>query len=312
MSWAHVKLVNSAWDFLFPIGERGDLRAAWPFVDPTLRLCLVQQWLIDNEVELEEHGYERDAVASALADEDPDHELWEHFERVHLREWRRILPSSDVWGIGENTRTLAPDVELLYLHDTSTLEGASWQPGERRWVFPLLMRRSTRQVLNLGSELIPQPGWPPDLGHRGTIIGDDVEPPLPPLAARSAQQLLESFVRQTIERLSVASLLEHPGEVGRARENALRDHLRSFLPPSLGVSTGFVIDALGGRSKQMDVIIHFADYHAVFNVNDVPLVPIEAVIAVIEIKSDASSRKVLHECYEIIASCKRLDKIQRQ
>lgn len=128
------------------------------------------------------------------------------------------------------------------------------------------------------------------------------------MKASSTQQLLESFVRQTLERLQVASLLQHGGEVGRAREEALRDHLRSFLPPSLGVSTGFVIDALGGRSRQIDVIIHFADYHAVFKVNGIPLVPVEAVIAVIEVKSDAGSTKVLHESYDNLASCKKLDK----
>ncbi len=124
-------------------------------------------------------------------------------------------------------------------------------------------------------------------------------------------ELLESFVRQTVERLQVAALLEHPGEVGRAREEALRDHLRSFLPPSLGVTTGFVIDALGQRSRQVDIIIHFADYHAVFMVSGIPRVPIEAVIAVIEVKSDARSRQVLLDCYENLRSVKSLDRSNR-
>ncbi len=119
---------------------------------------------------------------------------------------------------------------------------------------------------------------------------------------------MESFVRQTLERLRVAALLAHPGEIGRAREEALRDHLRSFLPPSLGVSTGFIIDAQGGRSRQIDVIIHLADYHAVFMVNGIPLVPIEAVIAVFEVKSLVQSRAVLHDCYDVLKSVKILDR----
>lgn len=129
-----------------------------------------------------------------------------------------------------------------------------------------------------------------------------------PSTQNSTQRLMASFVRQTLERLDVAALLDHPGETGRAREKALRDHLRSFLPPSLGVSTGFIIDAHGGRSRQIDIIIHFADYHAVFTVNGIPLVPVEAVIAVFEIKSFVTSQKVLHDCYDVLKSVKELDR----
>jgi len=128
-------------------------------------------------------------------------------------------------------------------------------------------------------------------------------------APRSTPRLLmESFVRQTTERLRTASLLGHPGETGRAREEALRDHLRAFLPPALGVSTGFVIDAKGGRSRQIDIIIHMSDYHAVFMVNGIPLVPVEAVIAVFEIKSSAHSTSVLRDCYDVLKSVKELDR----
>jgi hypothetical protein len=123
-----------------------------------------------------------------------------------------------------------------------------------------------------------------------------------------ARLLMESFVRQALERLRVAALLGHPGEIGRAREDALRDHLRSFLPPTLGVSTGFVIDAQGGRSRQIDIIINLADYHAVFMVSGIPLVPVEAVIAVFEIKSSVHSRAVLHDCYDVLKSVKQLDR----
>lgn len=103
-------------------------------------------------------------------------------------------------------------------------------------------------------------------------------------------------------------MLGHGGEIGRAREQALRDLLGSFLPPALAISTGFVIDAHGGRSRQLDIIVHFADYHAVFNVGGVPLVPVEAVIAVLEVKSDAAAKSVLHACYDNLASVKCLDR----
>jgi len=121
-------------------------------------------------------------------------------------------------------------------------------------------------------------------------------------------RLLESFVEQTESRLKIALMLEHSGEIGRAREQALRDLLRTFLPPSLGVTTGFVIDAHGGKSLQQDIIVHFTDYHARFELGGVSLVPIEAVIAVLEVKSNAASKKVLRDCYANLASVKRLDR----
>ncbi len=93
-----------------------------------LRLCLAQQRVLDNADDVTGGGYDRGEVAAALAQEEPQHELWHH---VH---------SPDRWGIGEQTRLVAPEVELLYVHDTSDLDGGQWQPGEERLVLPLLMR----------------------------------------------------------------------------------------------------------------------------------------------------------------------------
>ncbi len=69
-------------------------------VDPVLWLCLAQQWLIDNESDVASDGYERDNVVGSLTMDEADHELWRHFERVHIRRLRRVVPSPDVWGIG--------------------------------------------------------------------------------------------------------------------------------------------------------------------------------------------------------------------
>ncbi len=50
------------------------------------------------------------------------------------------------------------------------------------------------------------------------------------------------------------------------------------------------------------------DYHAVFMVNGIPLVPVEAVIAVLEVKSSAASKSVLRDCYDVLKSVKQLDR----
>lgn len=118
----------------------------------------------------------------------------------------------------------------------------------------------------------------------------------------------ESLVAQTRERLAIARVLDHPGESGRAREEAIRQHLQAFLPSGLGLETGFVIDGLGGRSRQIDLILYFSDYHPIFRVGGLPLVPVEAVIAVFEVKAEVGSTAVLADCYEVLASVKELDR----
>jgi hypothetical protein len=66
----HVRLTSTAWSFLEPAVKDGDLRAAWPVVDPVLRLCLAQQWLVDNEADLVA-GFNREEVAEAFVEDEP-------------------------------------------------------------------------------------------------------------------------------------------------------------------------------------------------------------------------------------------------
>jgi len=161
----HLTLVNAAWRFLRPLAER-DLRAAWPALDEDLRLALAQQWVLDNSAELDRDGYNRDEVAAAIAADEPEHPLWRHFERVHLRGFDQVLPPAETWGIGANTRLIAPDIEVLFLHDISDMPDTQWQPGEERHVYPILMRWDGEawRVRNFGTEIEPVPGWPPVLG----------------------------------------------------------------------------------------------------------------------------------------------------
>ncbi|MEV6138153.1 hypothetical protein AB0L63_19225 [Nocardia sp. NPDC051990] len=158
-----VKVVAAAEKFLASVCDRQDLRTVWPRVDPVLRLCSAQQWIVDNARSFNAEGYDRDDVAAALANEQPDHPLWQHFERVHVRSISGIVPASAVRGIGTHTRMIAPDVEMLYVHDQTGREGSAWQPGEERFVFPIAMRWDGEDwlVASLGSESLPVPGWPP-------------------------------------------------------------------------------------------------------------------------------------------------------
>src|SRR5690349_19330992 len=52
-----------------------------------------------------------------------------------------------------------------------------------------------------------------------------------------------------------AMLIKHPGELGISREEVIRQFLRAYLPKRFEISSGFVFDCTGRRSKQIDIII---------------------------------------------------------
>ncbi|MET8256474.1 DUF6602 domain-containing protein [Micromonospora sp. NPDC005205] len=91
-------------------------------------------------------------------------------------------------------------------------------------------------------------------------------------------------------------LIGHAGEQGRENEQSLISLMARLLPKSLGIGTGIVIDADGGRSKQSDIII--------FDLNNQPtimaqtnqmLFPVENTFMVIEVKTTLNADEI-EEC----------------
>lgn len=50
--------------------------------------------------------------------------------------------------------------------------------------------------------------------------------------------------------------LRHSGEFGTYREAIVHDFLHSFLPQRLAIDTGFIVNALGEVSGQIDLVIY--------------------------------------------------------
>ncbi len=161
---AQVPVISAAWRFLKPFYEDGNLAAAWPSVDPVLRLCWAQWWLHANATQVAADGH-LDQVAQTFVAETDAHPLWPHFSRVVLRDFRAAFPlDPSTWGIGAAPRVLAPDTELLYVHRHQPA-GGLWPPGATSEVVPLVMHLAEGRwcVVNLGYERVPVPGWPPAL-----------------------------------------------------------------------------------------------------------------------------------------------------
>lgn len=83
--------------------------------------------------------------------------------------------------------------------------------------------------------------------------------------------------------------LSHPGEFGTYREAIVRDFLQSFLPQRLAIDTGFVVNALGEISGQIDLVIYDPLLTPPLeSKNRQRFFPVETVIAAGEVRSDVN------------------------
>src|SRR5450759_5104847 len=96
-------------------------------------------------------------------------------------------------------------------------------------------------------------------------------------------------MRADLRKARVA--LPNPGLKGSSFEETLRQFMRTYLPQSLDISTGILIDADGSSSRQLDVIISDAAKTPVFyRSGDIRVVPVECAYAVIEVKAHLSGQ----------------------
>ncbi|MCA9074738.1 MAG: hypothetical protein KDA93_06880 [Planctomycetaceae bacterium] len=104
-------------------------------------------------------------------------------------------------------------------------------------------------------------------------------------------------------------LIDHPGELGTAREEIFRRFLRDYLPKRFEVATGFVFDSAGQVSNQMDVIIADSSVCPRFEAAGGKFYfPCESVVATGQVKSSITSEKELRNALDNIASVKQLDR----
>jgi hypothetical protein len=111
-----------------------------------------------------------------------------------------------------------------------------------------------------------------------------------------------------IDFKQLAAEIEHRGEAGAARESALHHLLGGFLPGRAAVGSGFVVDAAGGQSRQMDIVIYDRVYSTIFPVLDAHFYPCETVLAVGQIKTAITSVDRLTDALDNVASAKSLDR----
>jgi hypothetical protein len=121
-------------------------------------------------------------------------------------------------------------------------------------------------------------------------------------------EILRALNSEVLTELELARSIPHPGESGRAREKIVENFFRRLIPKDFDISTGFVIDASGGISKQIDIVIYRTNYHPVFEIGGIKHFMVESVAVVIENKANIQSVKVLQDALDNIRSVKTLDK----
>ena len=108
--------------------------------------------------------------------------------------------------------------------------------------------------------------------------------------------LREVFLRlreEMLADLAVGSLLRHGTSTGNSAERAWLNLLEKFLPGRYRAGPGFVVDAEGKRSRQIDIVIYDGvQTPAVFPHSSGLHVPVETVYAVIEVKSAVGHREI--------------------
>jgi hypothetical protein len=136
---------------------------------------------------------------------------------------------------------------------------------------------------------------------------ETVERAEPPVTERLLP-VIEELARAVRSELALARQISHPGESGRAREHVMANFVRTLIPSSYSVNTGFVLDTAGLISRQVDIVVHRTDYAPSFEIGGVGYFLAEAVAVAIEVKAAVSSRRELRTAIENIASVKLLDR----
>jgi hypothetical protein len=103
-----------------------------------------------------------------------------------------------------------------------------------------------------------------------------------------------------------ALVTKHGPTIGLVTEEVVRTFLRTHLPKSVSVEQGFILTPGGELSRQCDIIIYDSTrWGPFFKVNDVVIVPAEAVVAVVEVKTKIDRDK-FHKVIEYFGSLGRV------
>jgi hypothetical protein len=150
------------------IMDRGDLIAAWPLTDPTLRLVLAQDWVWTHR----HHptiGHDRswDELARGLAALPPATELWSAFAEELTGRWQKTWAglSAGTWAAWDQPEVVGLDLEMVTFMERDGDGPVRFEPGRSAFARRFAMRHTDQgwQVAGVNGDQLFVPGWPPSL-----------------------------------------------------------------------------------------------------------------------------------------------------
>jgi len=102
--------------------------------------------------------------------------------------------------------------------------------------------------------------------------------------------------------------LSHAGLKGGANEEVVRSFLRQYLPKTIDITTGLLVDSQGGQSRQLDIILSDSAKTPIFyESGETRVIPVECAYAVVEVKAFLNKTE-LEKAYQNMQSVKSLVK----
>lgn len=122
------------------------------------------------------------------------------------------------------------------------------------------------------------------------------------------RDVFEATAKVLDARWAEAEALDHRGLRGHVRERALvLEFLSRVLPPQFRCVSGEVADSHGGRSRQQDIVVfHASRCPPLYTSEAVQVVPVEAVLAVVEVKTELR----LSQLDEVVAGARSVKRLK--
>jgi len=101
------------------------------------------------------------------------------------------------------------------------------------------------------------------------------------------RKVLQTRIENLIQLAEVAGEVTHSSTIGDLRESYLRNFFQELIPNSVSLNSGFVGDAIGNISPQLDFVVTQNSALPVISMKDqLSIVPVESALLVAEIKSN--------------------------
>jgi hypothetical protein len=104
------------------------------------------------------------------------------------------------------------------------------------------------------------------------------------------RRIVQAKIDNIIQLSEIAGEIKHNPTIGELRESYLMDFFKELVPTSISLTSGFITDAAGRVSPQLDLIVTKKSTLPLIKMKDgLSIVPIESVLLVAEIKSDLTT-----------------------